>query len=61
MGTGVEIREESNGRWTIFDRFTTMPIEIRGSLQTDLSSADANEVVAMLNALDLKRRLENLD
>jgi hypothetical protein len=61
MAIRYDVREDKAGGWTVFDRFTAMPVKVKGTLQTGLLVEVADDLVDLLNTLDRKRREADSD
>ncbi|AMX97127.1 hypothetical protein EOA22_05250 [Mesorhizobium sp. M7A.F.Ca.US.014.04.1.1] len=56
-----DLKKEPNGTWTVFDVFTGQPAEPDGHPATGLDMEYADDLVDLLNAADLKRRVDRGD
>ena len=52
-----DLRKEPDGTWTVFDVFTGLPAEPDGWSASGLELEYADDLVDLLNAVDLKRRV----
>ncbi|MER9328532.1 hypothetical protein [Mesorhizobium sp. M0488] len=52
-----DLRKEADESWTVFDVFTGLPAVYEGYEAVDLDWEYADDLVNLLNAEDLKRRV----
>jgi hypothetical protein len=48
-----DARKESDGTWTVFDRFTGLPADVNGYPLVMLDVEEADDAVDLMNRLDL--------
>ena len=51
-----DLRESTNGYWTVYDVFTGQPVIVRGVAMDRLLRDGASDMVGFLNYQDSKRR-----
>ncbi|KOF22560.1 hypothetical protein AC244_03320 [Ensifer adhaerens] len=51
-----DLRQESDGTWTVFDIFTGMPALVNEVEQVGLELEQADDLVDLLNLLYIRRR-----
>ncbi|ESY73717.1 hypothetical protein X743_08755 [Mesorhizobium sp. LNHC252B00] len=56
-----DLRKEHDESWTVFDVFTGQPAVYEGHEAIDLDMEYADDLVDLLNAVDLKRRVARGD
>lgn len=56
MTQRYELHDDSNGLWSVIDRFTGWPARWQGVPQTGLDYFDADDLTDFLNLLDERRR-----
>ncbi|MBZ9977820.1 hypothetical protein LB555_20490 [Mesorhizobium sp. BR-1-1-10] len=56
-----DLRKEPDGTWTVFDVFTGIPADPEGHPAVGLEMEYADDLVDLLNAINLKRRVSRGD
>ncbi|KAA3452739.1 hypothetical protein C7I87_00740 [Mesorhizobium sp. SARCC-RB16n] len=56
-----DLRKDPDGTWTVFDVFTGQPAMVEGRPAVGLNMEWADDLVDLLNADDLKRRIARGD